>query len=206
MERRRIVNRSQKRVRSPKNSDGRIRRKGASSMKNVHWLVMIGALGAEACHGRSGGVHTSQEVDVSQAPSAGPTNQTPFQIQGGTMTITPDADYSASGLLGASTTGSFGGFSLAWGPDASDLASRGLGSVLILNAGDDVNIVNAIKRLEQGQRVRVSGWRSSVEARGKTVGPVMKGSHGEDMVWVFPTELQINDTLYTPSWLPVEAK
>jgi hypothetical protein len=66
--------------------------------------------------------------------------------------------------------------------------------------------VNAIKGLEREQRVRVSGWRCSVELGGKTMGPVVKASNGTETVWVYPTELQIDDTLYTSSSLPVEAK
>jgi len=109
---------------------------GVSCMKNVHCLVMIGALGAGACHGRPGGVHTSQAVDVSQPPSVLPTSQGPIQIAAG-VTVTPEAEYSASGLVGISSSQAWGEFSLAYGPGVekidptkvtvAELASRGKG-------------------------------------------------------------------------------
>ena len=58
---------------------------------------------------------------------------------------------------------------------------------------------------EKGQRVRVSGWRSTMAKGGKTMGPVIKTS-GADTVVVYPTELQIDDRLYTPTALPAGAQ
>ncbi len=174
---------------------------------------MIGTLAA--CHGKPGGVHTSQVIDITQPPTTSRTSQPAFLIQNATITITPDAEYSVSGVIGYSSPTFFGGFSLAYGPGAesvapdvkvAELAAHGQGVVIITNLSDDPNIATAIRGLEKGQRVRASGWRASMAKAGKQLGPVIKGDNGVDTVFVYPTELQIDDRLYTPAALPAGPK
>ncbi len=176
-----------------------------SCRKGVHWLVMIGALGA--CHDRARGIPASQVIDVTQAPSATPSSQPPFQTQGGGTTITPEADYTASGIVGITSPKAWGEFSITWGPGIEKLPpnrmnpSAGQGAMIVVNVSDDKNIVLAIRQLEMGQHVRVTGWRSTMARGGNTMGPTMK-LDGADGVAVYPTELQIGDTLYVPTALP----
>jgi hypothetical protein len=151
-------------------------------------LVALGALG---CHGKFGGAKASQPVDVTQPPSVTPTSRPQFQIQNGAITIIPDADYSASGVVGAATTGMFGGVGISWGT----------GSVVILNASDDATIVNTIGNLTKGQHVRVSGFRAAMERGGKKLPSTTRQDNQDDVI-VFPTELQVDDTIYKPAKLP----
>lgn len=172
---------------------------------SLEW-VAIGAIGAAAC-GRPHGTRASQDVDVSQPPSISPTSQPPFPIEGGKATLTPDADYSVSGLAVESPQESHGTrsylFRLVWGANADPRTTAGPNVVGLIALTEDANLLRAIKSIKRGQHVRVSGWRCPMEVGGKTV-PSVKGSGGE-LVTVFPTELQIDDTVYAPSSLPAGA-
>lgn len=164
---------------------------------------------------------SAKAIDTTLGATVSPTARAAFTLtaSGQEVTVTPEADYEASGYLltlnrpGGSMELTPGTAVLVWGPGAEALldpktqpsdvhADQGMLGVVAVT--DDQNLQRAVAGLEHGSPVRLKGWRASVSQGPRVVLAAQQELSGVHVDVVFLEELQAGKKLYAPAALPPE--
>ncbi len=182
-------------------------------------LAVIALLGFPGCK-RAKATTTAKAIDTTLGATVEPTARAAFtlSVSGQEVTVTPEADYEASGyLLSLNRPGGVdltpGTAVLVWGPGAEALLDPksqpgdvhpDQGMLGVVAVTDDPNLQRAVASLEHGSPVRLSGWRASVSQGPRIVLPAQQELNGVHVDVVFLKELQAGKKLYAPATLPAE--